>query len=327
MNAENYLNQYIFEITLDNILYILSDKYQMTAREVAILLQVSEKNLSKWRTGKYTPKYSDIKTLLLFSQFLRQLFVIDFESELSDLLDRFEQICVEKLLGTTKATDIKHEMMALTINEGLLPDILEEKTGRDFQSLEKIRPFKTKKMQSFYEDLTLANNLDVVLTESSYYVPKFQDLTRKIAVQYRRRFSDNFKNLIEVIDVFINSTDYQNYDFIAELSACSQVTLKNFLKEYIDYRTENRININKISVQNWLAQEIKVSPAQISNWKAGKDFPTMQNLRSLQQLLGFSSETGLIGYRMNKSMCVQQIFNLYALSKNTVIVNDSIKDS
>ena len=98
MNTKIYKEPTKFSRRLDTLLYILSSQYDITARDVADFIQVSEKNLSKWRNGATKPKYNDTRGLLNFILLLSPIFSANGNDELLHLLNSLENLCYERLV-------------------------------------------------------------------------------------------------------------------------------------------------------------------------------------------------------------------------------------
>ncbi|MGG5773130.1 hypothetical protein ACQTPQ_09965, partial [Streptococcus hyovaginalis] len=77
----------------------------------------------------------------------------------------------------------------------------------------------------------------------------------------------------------------------------------------------SRNKTNKISIPAWLAQNIDIDAVQISNWKRGKDFPTMSHLHKLNKLLKFEGDRGMIKYNMSKQMCFYHLIRRFEESE------------
>lgn len=310
MNTKKYREPSEFSSQLDTLLYLLSSQYDITARDIAQIIQVHEKNLSKWRNGATIPKYKETRGLLDFILLLSQALYTNKKNELFHLLNSLENLCYERLVNLNPRKII-HEAKIQDMQE-----FLNEFSDRARLPVNNAPFFENKKIQSFYSDLVNDGNLDVTIGSNTFYVPEYQDFTKTIAVQYRDRFINNFNNFILVLDILVNTSveNYSDYDFIPRYSPTNLEKLKLNARKFINY-IPSRNKTNKISIPAWLAQNIDIDAVQISNWKRGKDFPTMSHLHKLSKLLKFEGDRGMIKYNMSKQMCFYHLIRRFEESE------------
>lgn len=310
MNTKIYKEPSKFSSQLDKLLYFLSSQYDITARDVANYIQVSEKNLSKWRNGTTQPKYKDTRELLDFILLLSQIFRITTNAELPHLLNSLENLCYERLV------DLNPKKIIQEAKIQDMQEFLNEFSDSSLIPVDSSPFFENEKIQSFYSDLVNAGNLDAVVGSNTFYIPESQDFTRTIAVQYHDRFINNFNNFICVLDVLVNAPleNYSDYDFIPRYSPTNLEKLKLNARKFVDY-ISLRNKTNKMSIASWIAQNIDIDAVQISNWKRGKDFPTLSHLYKLNKLLKFEGERGLLNYNMSKQMCFYHLIRRFEKSE------------
>lgn len=310
MNTKIYKEPTKFSSRLDILLYILSSEYDITARDVADFIQVSEKNLSKWRNGATKPKYNDTRGLLNFILLLSQIFSANGNDELPHLLNSLENLCYERLV------DLNPQKIIQEAKIQDMQEFLNEFSDSTLLPVGNAPFFENEKIQSFYSDLVNACNLDVAIGSNTFHVPEYQDFTRTIAVKYRDRFINNFNNFILVLDILVNTPieNYSDYDFIPQYSPINLEKLKLNARKFINY-IPPRNKTNKTSIASWFAQNIDIDAVQISNWKRGKDFPTLSHLYKLNRLLKFEGERGLLKYNMSKQMCFYHLIRQFEESE------------
>lgn len=301
--TNDYITKNKFPIALDNLLNGLLVELQFSTRKIASEVQINEKNLSKWRNGVTQPKYDDTRILLEYSLIIKQL---PYSYNIQKLATEFEHACYERLYDLDPDRLLKEAIVQDT------RDFLKEQTSIIFNVTENSPAFDDDKIQMFYDKMIDANILDMTLGEQSFYLPPNVTLTKKIASKYRKQFTHNFKIFIEVLDALVNLDveDIIESPLIPNWLPDKKKDFINNVKQLVNYSSETN-HKKRTAVQSWLAESLDVSPSQISNWKSGKDFPTMYNLQNLQKVLGFRGELGLIGYNMDTDMCISQLHGLF----------------